>query len=96
MSPSARFKRALVTLLLELARLYGLTLSLHRDSQADVVKLGFSKVMLRARPDKSGGSEAATKRLNAARHVTFQSPHHDEYSSSDFQEGFSNTLVRCW
>ena len=60
MSPSARFKRALVTLLLELARLYGLTLSLNRDSQDDVVKLGFRRVMLRAHPDKSGGSEAAT------------------------------------
>ena len=38
MSPSARFKRALVTLLLELARVYGLTLKVNRDSQDDTVK----------------------------------------------------------
>jgi hypothetical protein len=66
MSPAARFKRALVTLLLELARVYGLTLNLNRDSQDDAVKAGFRKVMLRAHPDKAGGSEASTKRLNAA------------------------------
>ena len=65
MSPSAS-KRALVTLLLELARVYGLTLNLNRDSQDDAVKTGFRKVMLRAHPDKAGGSEASTKRLNAA------------------------------
>ena len=66
MSPSSRFKRALVTLLLELARVYGLTLNLNRESQDDAVKAGFRKVMLRAHPDKAGGSEASTKRLNAA------------------------------
>ena len=66
MSPAARFKRALVTLLLELARVYGLTMSLNRDSADDVVKKNFRKIMLRAHPDKAGGSEAAAKRLNAA------------------------------
>ena len=38
MSPGARFKRALVALLLELARVYGLTLNLNRDSDDDMVK----------------------------------------------------------
>ena len=62
--PAARFKRALVTLLLELARVYGLTMSLNRDSADDVVKKNFRKIMLRAHPDKAGGSEATAKRLN--------------------------------
>ena len=66
MSPSARLKRALVTLLLELARVYNLTLNLNRDSQDDAVKSTFRKVIVRAHPDKAGGSEAAAKRLNAA------------------------------
>ena len=65
MSPAARFKRALATLLLELARVYGLKMSLNRDSADDVVKKNFRKIMLRARPDKAGGSEATAKRLNA-------------------------------
>ena len=63
MSPGARFKRAFVALLLELARVYGLTLNLNRDSQDEKVKAGFRKVILRAQPDKFGGSEATTKRL---------------------------------
>ena len=65
-TPAARFKRAHVTLLLELARVYGLTMSLNRDSADDVVKKNFRKIMLRAHPDKAGGSEATAKRLNAA------------------------------
>ena len=63
MSPASLLKRALVTLLLELARLYGLTLNLNRDSDDALVKAGFRKVILRAHPDKAGGSEAAAKRL---------------------------------
>ena len=66
MSPAARFKRALVTLLLELARVYGLTMSLNRDSADDVVKKNFRKIMLRAHPDKAGGSEATAKRLKVS------------------------------
>ena len=46
--------------------MYGLTLTLNRDSQDDVVKAGFRKVMKRAHPDKAGGSEEHTKRLNIA------------------------------
>ena len=56
-------KRALVSLLLELARAYGLTLGLNRDSEDDAVKAGFRKVIVKVHPDKPGGSEAATKRL---------------------------------
>ena len=41
MSPGARFKRAFVAFLLELARVYGLTLNLNRDSQDEEVKAGF-------------------------------------------------------
>ena len=66
MSPAARFKRALVTLLLELARVYGLTMSLNRGSADDVVKKNLRKIMLRAHPHKASGSEATAKRLNAA------------------------------
>ena len=51
MSPGARFKRALITLLLELARVYGLTLNVNRDSEDDQVKAGFRKVILRAHPE---------------------------------------------
>ena len=66
MSPAARFKRALVSMLLQLAHAYGLTLSLNRDSSDDVMKTCFKKVMLRVHPDKPGGSEAKAKGLNDA------------------------------
>ena len=59
-------KRALVSLLLELAHAYSLTLRLNRDSDEDEIKRGFRKVILRAHPDKQGGSEASTKRLTVA------------------------------
>ena len=59
-------KRALVSLLLELAHAYSLTLRLNRDSDDDEIKRGFRKVILRAHPDKQGGSEASTKRLTVA------------------------------
>ncbi len=66
MSATQILKRALVTLLLELARAYGLTLSLNRDSPDLVVKKAFKKVVLRVHPDKPGGSEEAAKKLNIA------------------------------
>ena len=66
MSPGALLKHALVSLLLELSRVYGLTLDLNRDSPDDKIKTGFRKVILRAHPDKPGGSEETTKRLTAA------------------------------
>ena len=37
MSPAERFKRALVSIILELARVYGLTMSLNRDSPDNLV-----------------------------------------------------------
>ena len=43
MSPYALAKRALVTLLLELARMYGLTLNVNRDSHDDAIETGFRK-----------------------------------------------------
>ena len=55
-----------MTVLLELARVYGLTFSINRDSEDNVVKAGFRKVIKRVHPDKPGGSEAAAKRLNTA------------------------------
>ena len=48
MSPRARFELALVTLLLEPARLYSLTLNLNRGSQDDVAQSGLREVMLNA------------------------------------------------
>ena len=66
MSPGAALKRALITLLLALARQYELVLNINRDSPDQQVKSAFRKVILRAHPDKRGGSEAAAKKLNAA------------------------------
>ena len=66
MSPAARLKRALVSMLLQLAHAYGLTLSLTRDSGDDVLKSCFQRVMLRVHPDKPGGSEAKAKGFNDA------------------------------
>ena len=57
MSPVDALKRALVYILLELARVYGLSLSVKRDSPDVVVKEAFKQVILRAHPDKPGGSE---------------------------------------
>ena len=53
MSPGARFKRAFVAFLLELARVYGLTLNLNCDSQDEKVKAGFRKVCAGTRHDKN-------------------------------------------
>ena len=66
MSPAQLLKRALVTILLELARVYALDLGLTRNSPDTNVKKAFRRVILRAHPDKAGGSEAASKKLNAA------------------------------
>ena len=47
MSLATGLKRVLVSLLLEFARVYGLTLDLNRDSGDDLVKTGFRKVIVR-------------------------------------------------
>ena len=74
MSLASGLKRVLVSLLLEFARVYGLTLDLNRDSGDDLVKAGFRKVILRTHPDKPGGSEAKAghhtrKSATRARHT---------------------------
>ena len=65
MSPTQRLKRVLVSILLELARVYSLDLNLSRDAPDADVKRAFRRVIIKAHPDK-GGSEAATKKLNEA------------------------------
>ena len=90
-------KRALVSLLLELARAYGLTLGLNRDSKDDVVKAGFRKVIVKVHPDKPGGTIQLWFRADSARpparlfpaspmtgDAICRCPHHTEYSSFDF------------
>ena len=66
MSPLQKLKRALVTILLGLARVYSLDVTLTRDAPDTDVKKAFRRVILRAHPDKPGGSEAAAKKLNEA------------------------------
>ena len=66
MSATQLAKRALVVLLLAFARVYHLDLKLNRDSADTDVKKGFRRVIVKAHPDKPGGSEAHTKALNAA------------------------------
>ena len=63
MSPSARLKRALVKLLLTLARQLSIALDVSRDSPDDRVKTAYKKVLLRVHPDKPGGSTERTKEL---------------------------------
>ena len=66
MSPPAALKRALVKLLLVLARQFSITLSVTRDSPDEKVKKAFRKVIVRIHPDKPGGSAEHTKALNDA------------------------------
>jgi curved DNA-binding protein CbpA len=59
-------KRALVTILLELARLYSLTLTVTRESEDKVVEAAYKKLVLKVHPDK-GGCTSAFQKLQAAR-----------------------------
>ena len=61
-----RMKRALVTLILHFARIYGVTSSVTRDSPEPEVRTSYRKVLLKAHPDKPGGSEDAAKKLTGA------------------------------
>ena len=63
MGPASALKRALVTLLLALAREFALTLSVSRDAPDDRVKKVFRQVIMRIQPDKSGGCVKHTKTL---------------------------------
>ena len=64
MSPGSALKRALISLLLALAHQYDLVLNINRDSPDQQVKSAFRKVVLRAHPDKPGGSELCDGELN--------------------------------
>ena len=66
MTPLQLLKRALVSILLELARSYGLSFKLSRDSPDADVKKAFRRVSLKVHPDKPGGSEASMKKLSDA------------------------------
>ena len=66
MSLAQLLKRALVSVLLEVSRTYCLDLSLSRDSADADVKKAFRRVIVKAHPDKPGGSVSATVRLNEA------------------------------
>ena len=57
--------RALVALLLVLARRYELVLQVNRDSSPELLVKAYKKVLLKAHPDKGGSKEAAQKLLNA-------------------------------
>ena len=56
-------KRVLVSLLLELAGAFSLTVDINRDSPDKVLKTTYRKVMLKVHPDKPGGSVEAAKRF---------------------------------
>ena len=56
-------KRVLVSLLLELARAFSLTVDIKRDSPDKVLKTTYRKVMLKVHPDKPGGSSRGSKAI---------------------------------
>ena len=59
-------KRALVTPSLHFARIYAITVDVSRDCPDTDVKKVFRKVILKAHPDKVGGSVDAAKKLTVA------------------------------
>jgi len=61
-----RAKRAFVSLLLSLARSYGLVLDLCRDSDDLVVQRAYRRVLLKVHPDK-GGTKRDAQRVQEAR-----------------------------
>ena len=65
-SPLQAAKRAFVSVLLFVARYYGLALPVTRDTTDDALLSAFKKVALKAHPDK-GGSHDHAQRLNDAR-----------------------------
>ena len=66
MGTASALKRALVKLLLALAREFAFTLSVAREAPDEQVKDAFRKVIIRIQPDKPGGSVEHTKTLNDA------------------------------
>ena len=65
MSPKSALKRALVTLLLSLARQFDVALQRSRDSPDEQVKKSFKKVVLKIYPDKPRGCVPKTLRTSA-------------------------------
>lgn len=65
-SVAQRLKRALVSIIFELARKYGIAAPINRDSPDNAVRAACKSVSKRAHPDK-GGSVHDSQRLNAAR-----------------------------
>ena len=59
-------KRAFLTILLEVARLYGLQPNINRESGDGDLEKTWKKVILRAHPDK-GGDKGMFQKLSAAR-----------------------------
>ena len=59
-------KRALVGLLRSLALAYGCVVAVTRDSSEAVVRRAFRSLSRKVHPDKPGGSEEDSKKLNAA------------------------------
>ena len=56
-------ERALVKLLLAIAREFSIILSINRDSSDAQIKTAYKKVLVRVHPDKPGGSTERTKEL---------------------------------
>ena len=64
-SPAMVARRALVTVLLSLASLYGVLLSVTRESTDDQVLAGYKKLIRKVHPDKKGKTEDAQRLLSA-------------------------------
>ena len=60
-----RTKRALVTLIRQLAGIYSITLALNRDCSDDVLRKAYRTLSRKVHPDK-GGNEDDQKKLNGA------------------------------
>ena len=64
-SASDRAKRALVTLIRDLAGVYGVTLDITRHCRDDALRKAYKKLLLKVHPDKGGQAEDQ-KKLNIA------------------------------
>ena len=65
-TPLQLAKRALVKVLLVLARVYSVTVQVNRDSEDKAVQTAFRKVALKVHPDK-GGKKEDFQKLQAAK-----------------------------
>ena len=69
MSPATALKRALVSLLLNIARQYGIVLNIKHDSPDEQIKKSFRKVVIRVHPDKLRSSRCPLLAIFFAGHV---------------------------